>query len=256
MAGKRITTVDEMANPDEGADFLLVVRGTQRDLRRLRIGNLPGGGFDLHDDVATEVTTLADIDRLLLSDEGTPGAPNGWIRLSTLRSFLSNAFDLHDDVPTELDSLADADRILVSDEDQSGDPQKYATLETLKEWVLGDALRVEKLSTEMTLYPNNLTVSHSLGRVPLGFQLRLICKTAQYGYSAGDEAYPVFSEILNSGGYADTGITIYSVTDSNLKITAGNQGSAQLLVNTKDGTYRHRLLQNNQNWRLGLTIWG
>ena len=73
MADKRITTVDEMRNPDEGADFVLVVRGTQKDLRRLRL-NLLQGAFDLHDDVDTdELTSLARrIDRIRDFRRGLP----------------------------------------------------------------------------------------------------------------------------------------------------------------------------------------
>ena len=49
-----------------------------------------GGGtpFDLHDDVATQLTTLADADRWLVSDESASGDPNRYAQLSTLRTYV------------------------------------------------------------------------------------------------------------------------------------------------------------------------
>ena len=130
-------------------------------------------GFDLHNDVGTELTSLSDSDRIVVSDESTAGDPNRFSTLSTLKSFvrsgftvawsavtgkpnfatvatsgsyndLSNrpniptqatGFDLHNDVGTELTSLNDSDRMVVSDESSAGDPNRYATLSRLKSFV-------------------------------------------------------------------------------------------------------------------------
>ncbi len=44
--------------------------------------------FDLHDDVTTELTTLHDDDRMVVSDESTSGDPNRFVKLSTLKTFV------------------------------------------------------------------------------------------------------------------------------------------------------------------------
>ena len=47
----------------------------------------PGGGsFDLHDDVPTELTSLAASDRFLVSDENVTGDPNRWVSLTRLQA--------------------------------------------------------------------------------------------------------------------------------------------------------------------------
>ncbi len=193
MADKRITTVDEMTNPDERADFVLIVRGAQKDLRRLRLIRLPVG-FDLHDDVDTELTTPANIDRMLISDEGTPGAPNRWVKLATLQSFFTNAFDLHDDVDTELTEAAAADRLLISDEGESGDPQKWISVENLLKSSPG--LRVWHDTSELSLAQVHENRSHSLGVTPKDFSVDLVFKSATSGWSVGDKIIGV-----NKGGY-------------------------------------------------------
>ena len=251
MADKRITTVDEMTNADERADFVLIVRGTQKDLRRLRLSRLPVD-FDLHDDVATELATLAGIDRMLISDEGTPGAPQRWVKLATLQSFFTNAFDLHDDVDTELTAAAKADRLLISDEGESGDPQKWISVENLAN-SLG-VLKVEKIATEFTLGSHNEVVSHSLGRVPLGFQLRMICKTAEGGYSAGDEILLGFYSLSYP-----TGSTIFweyfflnDVNASSFRVKADLDVGMRLQQKTSTSEFQ----VTNNKWKWGITIWG
>ncbi len=193
MADKRITTLDEMLNADQAADYFVVVRGAQGDVRLLRMNALPIA-FDLHDDVANELTTPANADRLLISDEGTPGAPNRWIKLQTLQSFFTNAFDLHDDVDTELTEAAKADRLLISDEGESGDPQKWISVENLLKSSPG--LRVWQDTSELSLAQVHENRSHSLGVTPKDFSVDLVFKTATSGWSVGDKIIGV-----NKGGY-------------------------------------------------------
>ena len=45
-----------------------------------------GGSFDLHDDVTTELTSLAASDRFLVSDENVTGDPNRWVSLTRLQA--------------------------------------------------------------------------------------------------------------------------------------------------------------------------
>ena len=51
-----------------------------------QVAALGGGGFDLHDDVATELTSLAASDRFLVSDENVSGDPNRWVTLTRLQA--------------------------------------------------------------------------------------------------------------------------------------------------------------------------
>ena len=52
----------------------------------------PGGGsFDLHDDVADEIPSLAASDRFLVSDENVAGDPNRFVTLARLQAALTGA---------------------------------------------------------------------------------------------------------------------------------------------------------------------
>ncbi len=257
MAEKRITTVDEVMAVDENADYILISRGVQRDLRRLLLRRLPQS-FDLHDSVTDELTTLAGIDRLLVSDEGTPGAPQKFVKLATLRSFLLDLFDLHDDVPAELTDAANDDRLLISDEDQPGDPQKWISVKNLAKSLPG-IVTFEKLTDEIAIGgAAGVTITHSLGRVPVGFQGRLLCKTAEHGYAAGDEVYlPLVSNLQQNSsrnGILSWGFGVYDVTDSNFKVRSPSGSSRAPLVPQK--TTDNWGVINMTKWRFGLTIWG
>jgi len=252
VADKRITTVNEMGNPNENADFILVVRGTQQDLRRMRMNRLPGG-FDLHDDVNTELTTLAGHDRLLMSDEGTPGFPNRWVRLSTLQAFLTNAFDLHDDVTTELSEAAAADRLLISDEDQSGDPQKWISAKNLLKSL--NSVAYEKLSNAIPMNNGNVVINHSLGRVPVGCIGRLICQTAEAGYSVGDEI------LLAQLGHSTSSSSQFSIVlseASSTQVRVRTQGTNTMWVPNKTTTGSTSIAPHlsSVKWRVGVTIFG
>ena len=161
--------------------------------------------FDLHDDVPTELTSLADADRLLISDESVSGDPNRYARIDTLRAALRRVLDLHDDVPTELTSLSGSDRMLVSDESASGDPNRYSQLSVLATYVAGQLTSFAKReSIDVSLsnlpttrsssqnYTYDVTVSHSLGRVP---KVLLVagaqCISNDSPFSVGDRLSPV-----------------------------------------------------------------
>ena len=247
----KITEVDIISSADETADYVLVVRGSQQDVKRLLINGLPTV-FDLHDDVATELTSPADADRLLISDEGSAGAPQKYVRLSTLLSFFG--FDLHDHVATELASAADNDRLLISDESAAGAPQKWITAENLLAEAPG---KYEKLTDEIELYADTGTITHSLGREPIGFQARLINKTADHGWSPGDELLFPYLTITQSGGDPRAYfLSIYDVTSSEFKfVTPSTSSSGVLYIPDKDSLADEQS-PATARWRWGLTIWG
>ncbi len=261
MAGKRITTVDEILNIDPDADYLLVSRGVQQDLRRILLRRLPPS-FDIHDNVTDELATLAGIDRIVVSDEGTPGAPQKFVRLSTLRSFLLDLFDLHDDVPTELTKAAGDDRLVISDESENGDPQKFITVTNLARSLPG-LMNVQKLTTEISLQGHNERIAHDLGKTPLGFQERFICKTAEGGYSPGDEIFSwVMRDYLqdasssqNYSRYYTTIATIFDVDGTHFSVrTSDTTYDATPFAVRKDSSNTFSL--SLAKWRIGLTIFG
>ena len=255
MAEKRITTVNEMQNPDADADYLMVVRGTQQDLRRLLMRRLPTA-FDLHDDISDELTTLGGVDRLAISDEGNPGAPQKFVKLSTLRSFLLDLFDLHDDVPTELTTAADADRLLISDESETGDPQKFITVENLGNSFTG--LAYELLATEYnyreTFLANN--VEHTLGRPPRFAFPVLICKGAENGYSVGDEVQLGLS-VYHSATGQRTAMAIVAASATRVTVAFGGTDT-----NSRSIVFPHKTsgtpvrAQTNSNWKVKIALMG
>lgn len=258
MAEKRITTVDEVMTVDESADYVLIVRGTQKDLKRLLIRRFPQD-FDIHDDVADELTTLAGIDRLAISDEGSPGAPQKFVRLSTLRSFFLDLFDLHDDVPVELTEAADEDRLLISAEDEPGDPQKYITVVNLLNRAPG--IKQQTLSTEHepdgTPTYTRVVENHTLGRKPLGVHPIAVCKRANLGYSVGDEVTLTFMAYTNGTFTMHAGCAIIDASKTQVTIgfsTGENSSNHGIPLPRKDTGAWSRASWSN--WKVKFLIWG
>ena len=228
---------------DEDADYVLVARGVQQDLRRLLLRRLPVG-FDLHDDVADELTALAAADRMLISDESGAGAPQQYVSLATLKSYLLDLFDLHDDVPDEMTAAADADRMLISDESADGDPQKWITVENF----LSGLMRVKRLPDEIPAFPKAVTtITHNAGWVPQGLGSRLICKQDDLLFSVGNE-------IIDTAGIWDSnkGILIYDATNTTITV---QHDFTNFNTYQKGGVATSGPL-NLLRWALGLTIWG
>ena len=238
---------------DEDADYVLVARGVQQDLRRLLLRRLPVG-FDLHDDVADELTALAAADRMLISDESGAGAPQQYVSLATLKSYLLDLFDLHDDVPDEMTAAADADRMLISDESADGDPQKWISIQTLSN-SLG-ALHSEKLPDEFVLNTMaEVTVTHNLGRVPLGFEPFLVNKIAQGLFSPGDELYlPRGDASTSSQDWY--GLFVYELTTTDFKVRIHTDSNGLIPTRVPTGSGSSVTDLQLANWRWRLTIWG
>ena len=250
MADKRIGQIDQATAFDEDADHILILQGTQRNLRRLLGRRLPSG-FDLHDDVANELTTLQGIDRLVISDESAAGAPQRYVKLSTLRSFMTNAFgfDLHDDVPTELAAAASTDRLLISDEDEAGDPQKWISFANLLASI--NPLKIEKLTHELDLHGDHAILSHNLGRIPAVIQPRMICKQASAGYSAGDELlFGMYSDVVNNSSQSI--VQCYDATATRISVRTA---SGNMVIITKTGGSVN-INSSRARWRIGLTLIG
>ncbi|MDE2901781.1 MAG: hypothetical protein OXP73_02000 [Chloroflexota bacterium] len=262
MADKRITTVDEMTSADVNADWFLVVRGTGQDLRRMRMNLLRTAmaPFDLHDDVDTELTTLANADRILISDEGSPGSPQKFATLQRLRSFIARTFDLHDDVASELTAAADADRLLISDEGQAGDPQKWISFRNLKKSV--GALSYEVLNTEYT-FANSFratNVAHSLGRPPVMIFPVLVCKQNDNGYSVGDQVYVSHFGNFNATNGQRMTFSIFATSATSVSFAffgPGTTNQRYIPMPRKDSATSPSLTSSSVNrWRVKAMILG
>lgn len=249
MAEKRITTVDEIVNIDPDADYLMVSRGVQQDLRRILARRLPNT-FDLHDNVADELTTLAGIDRLLVSDEGSPGAPQRYIKLSTLRAFLLDLFDLHDDVPTELTTAVSADRLLISDESEPGDPQKFISFSNLKKslGVMGS----QEINTNFVFGNTYDNVAHSLGSKPIGGFTKFICTTAEKQYAIGDEIIVPLGLQVNTAGSWHY-LMVDQMTDTTVRFRLNRLGSSGVFPNKNADSFS---TLNASRWHVRLILIG
>ena len=64
---------------------------------RLVIGST---GFDLHDDVTIEMITISGSDRLVVSDESSPGDPNEWLSLNRLLDWIEDMISISADAVT------------------------------------------------------------------------------------------------------------------------------------------------------------
>ena len=96
--------VDELSDSDIGDKAFSNppsdLTSTEKTAVRTAIGAGTGGGsaFDLHDDVTTEVNSLADDDRFVVSDESETGDPNRYATLSTLKTAVSGSNSNFDEV--------------------------------------------------------------------------------------------------------------------------------------------------------------
>ena len=259
MAKKRITTVEEILDIEPDADYLLVSRGVQQDLRRILLRRLPMS-FDIHDDVSDELAILAGIDRLLISDESSPGAPQKFVKLSTLRSFFLDLFDLHDDVPTELTEAADNDRLLISDEDEPGNPQKFITVRNFGKKIRTGLLQYEVLAAEYNVGADVFAqdVSHNLGRRPVMVFPVLVCKQAQHGYSAGDEVYVTAWGPAPADGqsrYYTLSIVSASATQVTVAFT-GTSSPMKFIYIPNKSTGALASANSNNHWKLKFMVVG
>ena len=107
------------------------------------------------------------------------------------------------------------------------------------------------LSSEQTITSSgNLTIPHGLNSPPSLLQARLICKTAEGGYSIDDEVLIAFG---HDSSASDAGYGVSCVPDNtNLNIRYGVRGSV-FQVNSK--TTGDRFAITNANWRLILRAW-
>ena len=107
-------------------------------------------------------------------------------------------------------------------------------------------------SAEQTITSGgSLTLAHSLGASPSLIQTRLICKTAEGGYSIGDEVIvPIFEHVVTTSNF-QYGVSI--VPDStNLNIRYSNSVQLYIIPNKSTGT---SFGITNANWKLVVRAW-
>ena len=128
----RLSTLDEadrMVISDVGTQTQPTRYTTLLDLVNFFNTNLSFSHFHLHNDVTTEIPSLAGEDRILVSDETAIDDPNRYATIESLTEFI---LDLHNRLATESTTIADDDRIPITDESETDDPTRYATIESLK----------------------------------------------------------------------------------------------------------------------------
>ncbi|MCK5602184.1 hypothetical protein KAR91_09955 [Candidatus Pacearchaeota archaeon] len=106
-------------------------------------------------------------------------------------------------------------------------------------------------SSEQTITASGvLTLPHSLSSSPELIQARIICKTAQHGYSIGDEALvSCFGE--SSATTSNYGMSLVP-DDTNLNIRYGAQSQVFFLVPKGGGG---GIAINPANWKLIIRAW-
>ncbi|WP_419917438.1 hypothetical protein [Candidatus Poriferisocius sp.] len=131
LASGSIADADRMFLTDE-SDSGNLKHATISDLKTVFASSGGGSGFDLHDDVTTEVTALATQDRVLVSDENVAGDPNRFATLQTLAAWIISTLRTNAMTALARAGINDSDRIFLTDESETNDPLKHTTIGTLK----------------------------------------------------------------------------------------------------------------------------
>lgn len=107
----------------------------------------------------------------------------------------------------------------------------------------------EYVSPEQTItLTGALTLAHGLGVKPKVIDYHLVCKTAEAGYSVGDEVKLVGANYYTAGGSA-SGISVI-LNETNLIIRYGN--APYFLINAATGA---AVQLTSANWRLVVRAW-
>jgi hypothetical protein len=101
----------------------------------------------------------------------------------------------------------------------------------------------EQLMTSAASY----TLLHDLGAVPSIVQVRLVCVTAEFGYTPGYVYGPVSAKSFADG--SDTGIS-FAANATNIRVVIGAAGVR--ILRLSDGT---RQTLTPSNWRLRVEAW-
>lgn len=119
---------------------------------------------------------------------------------------------------------------------------------TAPEWVTLPITK-EFVSAEQTITVGGLlTLAHGLGAKPKIVQVTMICKTAELGYSVGDEA--VMNNAM-SGDADSRGLTIVPGT-SNIDVRIGSSSIPLRILAKNTGTMSSPVFGN---WRLIVRAW-
>ena len=173
-----LDVADRMVISDVGTQTQPTRYTTLQDLINFFNTSLSFSHFHLHDDVPTPIPSLADADRMLVSDETATDDPNRYATLGTVAEFI---LDLHDRITTKLPTLDDADRMLIADESESGDPPRYTTLEDLKDFLGATTTNV------INVFETFTPTEQDEARVSLGFDHETVLQSlGSYGLGTGN----------------------------------------------------------------------
>ena len=120
MAGIRVNSNIKALADLDGADLLPLVEVSEAGEDRAAGVTLDTmkayAAFDLHDDVATELTALANADRFITSDESETGDPNRRIQAQNVAQYVWERYVMvqtTDPTQSDIDSLPDKGVIIV-----------------------------------------------------------------------------------------------------------------------------------------------
>ena len=120
MAGIRVNSNIKTLSELDGVDLLPLVEVSESGDDRAAGVTLDTmkafAAFDLHDDVATELTTLANADRFITSDESENGDPNRRIQAQNVAKYVWERYVMvltANPTQTDIDGLPDKGVIIV-----------------------------------------------------------------------------------------------------------------------------------------------
>ena len=129
----RLITAPLFAAPATADEFIVFDVSDSNAVKRLSVANLMTTvAFDFRDDVTTQLSTLVQNDRILVTDESVTGDP---MRYMPALSFFNSMRDV---LTTSNSAPADNDRIFTTDESSAGDPVEETTVSELREVMTED----------------------------------------------------------------------------------------------------------------------
>jgi hypothetical protein len=158
------------------------------------------------------------------------------------------------DITTLAASIADKILTTASLKNSTNDPTFSSTSNTdaiTPEWWLGASpFTKEYVSGEQTITSSGtLSIAHGLGAKPKIFTAKLVCKTAENGFSVNDE---VEINIAINSELSDQGVAVYTNDSANIRVKFGSASSVFRVIGLTSGA---TVSLTNANWRLIISAW-
>lgn len=127
------------------------------------------------------------------------------------------------------------------------DGQALVLASGLPSWGTGGTFTSKYESAEQTISAaGGLTLTHGLGGKPFGVSLHIVCKSAEHGYSIGDEAF------LASSSTGALGVTAYVDNTTEIGVRFDDNASPLTIQHKTTGA---NVSPTNASWRLVVRAW-